>query len=390
MPSTLGRWRCMTRRLSAYGRPLFYALTLAGGLLSAAQAQEVRPTAAMLLDRLCAETLRHNEEDRLFGLISITVRATIKYQGGVFDPDLIDDSIQDALGAITEACPQIKAIDDAHRLGRAVELARDATIKRLQDGKAGYSDRQTEKATAADLSEELSAQEIDAWLEALPARQRTLALLLYASGLGPQEMADAVGLSPAGLPAGFRGVKTDLLKFFRAESDGVPAPAARRGPAMQYRLGGLTLAGLLKPAPPAANTPAPQPPAKVRITGISSDIYAGWSLLATVTGLPPDTSLDLAEPILVEPDRPGRRRMIAVAAEEISDPQDNPRRFLLKAFAIDGDREGAALHDSFHLVGALDNGAAQQTLRNRSLAAIEIARCLWHDYGTGPDPGLCR
>jgi len=380
----------MTRRFSARGRPLFYALMLAGGLSSAAQAQETRPTAAMLLDRLCAETLRHNEEDRLFGLISITVRATIKYEGGVFDPDLIDDSIQDALGAITEACPQIKAIDDAHRLGRAVELARDATIKRLQDGKAGYSDRQTEKATAADLSEELSAQEIDAWLDALPARQRALALFLYASGLSHQQMADAVGLSPAGLPAGFRGVKTDLLRFFRAESDGAPGPASAPGPAMQYRVGGLTLARLLKPAPPAPNTTDLQPPAKVRITGISSDIYAGWSLLATVTGLPPDTSLDLAEPILVEPDRPGRRRMIAVAAEEISDRQDNPRRFLLKAFAIDGDREGAALHDSFHLVGALDNGAAQQTLRNRSLAAIEIARCLWHDYGTGPDPGLCR
>ena len=37
--------------------------------------------------------LRPNEEDRLFGLISVTVRATIKYEGGV-SPDLIDDAVQ--------------------------------------------------------------------------------------------------------------------------------------------------------------------------------------------------------------------------------------------------------------------------------------------------------
>ena len=51
------------------------------------------------------------------------------------------------------------------RLGMAVELSRDATIRRLEDAKAGYSARQTEKATAADLSQELSAPEIDAWLD---------------------------------------------------------------------------------------------------------------------------------------------------------------------------------------------------------------------------------
>src|SRR5205823_15126420 len=120
------------------------------------------------------------------------------------------------------------------------------------------------------------------------------------------------------------------------------------------------------------------------------DVYAGWSLLATVTRLPPERSLELADPILLEPDKPGRRRMIAIGAEEISDPKDNPRRFLLKAFAIDADKEGASLGDGFHLGASLDNAAALETLRNPSLAAIEIARCLWHDYGTGPDPGLCR
>src|SRR5947207_967916 len=86
MPST----SAVARRSSRYGRQLLCAALLVGWN-GVAQAQETRPPAAVLLDRLCAETLRPNEEDRLFGLISITVRATIKYRGGVFDPDLIDD-----------------------------------------------------------------------------------------------------------------------------------------------------------------------------------------------------------------------------------------------------------------------------------------------------------
>jgi DNA-directed RNA polymerase specialized sigma24 family protein len=388
MPSTFAS----VHRYSRYGRRLLCAAALLAGWQGAAQAQEARPSAAVLLDRLCAETLRPNEEDRLFGLISITVRATIKYQGGMFDPDLIDDSVQDALGAITAACPQFAKTDDAHRLGKAVELARDATSKRLQDGRAGYDGRQIDKATAADLSEELSAQEIDAWLDGLPAKQRAIALLLYASHLTQQEMASAVGLPPPGLAAGFRGVKTDLLKFFRAESDSAPAaPAsAPRPPAstMEYRVAGQPLAALLTPDPRKADG---QKPASVRITGISSDVYAGWSLLATVIGLPPERGLEISEPLLVEPDGPGRRRMIVVASDEISDPPDNPRRFLLKAFAIDANKEGAALRDTFHLgATAIDNPQAQQTLRHRGLAAIEIARCLWYDYGTSDDPGFCR
>ncbi len=412
MSSTLGREHCTARRFWAGGKRRFpmalASVALAGGLLGGAPApaQEARPDAAMLLDRLCADTLRHNEEDRLFALISITVRTTIKYTGGIFDPDLIDDAIQDSLAAITAACPQIKAIDDPHRLGRAVELARDATIKRMQDPSTDYNPRQIDKASAADLSEELSAQEIDAWLDALPPRRRAMALLLYTAGLSHAEMADAVGMAPSGLAAGFREAKTDLLTFFRAESDGAAAPAP--GPAMQYRVAGQNLAGLLQPPParpepdkaeanaPEAKAddtraPGPKPPGAVRITAISSDLYAGWSLLATVTGLAPGRGLDIADPILVEPDRTGHRRMIVTAADEISDPKDDKRRFLLKAFAIDGDREGATLRDSFHLgAAAVDNPQARETLHNPRLAAIEIARCLWHDYGTGPDPGMCR
>jgi DNA-directed RNA polymerase specialized sigma24 family protein len=371
-------------------------VALAAGLLGAApgEAQERgRPAAAILLERLCANTLRPNEEDRLFGLISVTVRATIKYEGGAFSPDLIDDAVQDGLGAISQACRQIAATDDFHRLGRAVQLVRDATLKRLRENKSGYSNRQTEKATAADLSEELSAPEIDAWLDGLPVRQRVLALLLYAAGLTQQEMADAVGLPVPALPAASNRVKGDLLKFFRAETDSTPAPSAApgpaSGPAIRYREAGQGLATLLQPG--AASPAAVRSPVTVRITGISGDVYAGWSLLATVRGLPAERTLEIGEPILVEPDRPGHRRMIVVAAEEVSDPHDASRRFLLKAFAIDADKEGGGMHDGFHLSAAtIDNAEARQTLRNPNLAAIEIARCLWHDYGTAADPGFCR
>lgn len=395
MPSKPGAAPFLARRFPPY-RALGCAVALAAGLLGAAPApaqERERPAAAMLLERLCANTLRPNEEDHLFGLISVTVRATIKYEGGVFSPDLIDDAVQDGLGAITQACRQIAATDDFHRLGRAVQLVRDATLKRMQGGKTGYSNSQTEKATAADLSEELSAPEIDAWLDGLPVRQRVLALLLYAAGLTQQEMADAVGLPVPALPAASHRVKTDLLKFFRAETDSAPPPSTPRGPtpgpAIRYREAGQGLAALLQPgaAPPAAV----RTPTTVRITGISGDVYAGWSLLATVRGLPAERSLEIGEPILVEPDRPGHRRMIVVAAEEVSDPHDASRRFLLKAFAIDADKEGGGMHDSFHLSAAtIDNAAARQTLRNPNLAAIEIARCLWHDYGTAGDPGFCR
>jgi DNA-directed RNA polymerase specialized sigma24 family protein len=352
------------------------------GLVASARADAPSADAA-LLGGLCADTLRPNEEDRLYGLISITVRATIKYRGGVFSPDLIDDSVQDALGALLDACPKIVAAAEAQRLGMAVGVISDATVNRMADPKSGYSDRQTERASAADLSEELSSQEIDAWLDALPARERALALLLYASNVTREEMADAVGLSLPALAVAFRGAKIDLLKFFREEWIDAPPPPTQPSPGMEYREAGVPLADLIRPDSGRAFT--------AHITGISGDIFAGWSLLATLPGLPADRNLDLAQPILVEPDRPGRKRMIVVGADEIGSPHELPRRFLLKAFAIDGDREGAGLHDTFRFsAAALDNPQAQQTLRNPSLTSIEIARCLWFDYRTGVDPGLCR
>lgn len=364
------------------------AVLIAGGCVVPAARAEGRPAAAVLLDRLCAQTMRHNEEDRLYGLISLTVRTTIRYEGGVFSPDLIDDAVQDGLGALLGACPQLAKTADPERLGLAVALIRDATIRRMQDPHADYNAAQTEKATAADLSEELSAPEIDAWLDALPPRQRALAVSLYASAATPREIAAALGLPAGGVDAALRGVKTDLLQYYRADWNAAPPPPVPSDPPLEYREAAQPLAALLAPQPTSA---AGNPAAKMRITGISPDIYAGWSLLATVTGLPPGRGLQLNGPILLEPDRPGHRRMIAVALDEISDPHDATRRFLLKAYALDDAKEGSGLNDGFHLGAAkIDNPAALQTLHNRLLAAIEIARCLAYDYGTDIDPGLCH
>ena len=382
MPPKLGaapRCRRPPRRL---GIAAACALTLAIAAV-AARAQPLAPPGGML-DRLCAQSLRSNEEDRLFGMISITVRATIKYYGAVSSPDLIDESVQNALAAIIDACPRIAAADSTQRLGMAVALISDATARRLADGNPRARAEQTDRATAADLSEELSAQEIDAWLDELPTRERALAVFLYASGLTDAEMAGALGLTPAALTAGFREAKSDLLRFFRQQWTGPLAPAIP-APAMSYRQS-RKLVDLLQPDPAH-----PAGAASVRISGISSDFYAGWSLLATAQGLPADRSLDLDAPILLAPDAPGRKRMVAVALDEIGDPHDNPRRFLVKAYAADAGGDGAGLHDTFHLAAAaLSDAQVAATLRNRGLASIEIARCLWYDFATANDPGLCR
>jgi len=155
---------------------------------------------------------------------------------------------------------------------------------------------------------------------------------------------------------------------------------------MQYREAGVRLTDLLRP------NQRPVRPVTLRITGISGDVYAGWSLLATVSGLPAERTLDFGGPILLEPDGPGRKRMIVVGASEIgAPPHDGTRHFLLKAFAIDADRVGAGLHDAFHLAATtVDDPQVLRTLSNRSLSSIEIARCLAFEYHTGIDPGLCR
>jgi hypothetical protein len=165
------------------------------------------------------------------------------------------------------------------------------------------------------------------------------------------------------------------------------------------------LAALVTPAaappPPADNQAAPVRGAgrdlasdgatAMRVTGISSDLYAGWSLLAIVKNLPRGQSIDVRDPFLLEPDTPGLKRMLVVGAVEIGKPRGDIRRFLLKAYAVDAEKDAAGLSDSFHLSATkVDNLEVNKTLGNDSLSSIEVARCLWFDFRTGPDPGLCR
>ena len=349
---------------------------------------ERRPPDAVMLDRLCAGLLRANEEDRLFGMISLIVRATIRYEGAAFSPEVVSDAAQDALDAMLTGCPRIAATDDPHRLGLVIEMIRDATVKRMAEHRrpmrGAAALRSFAQSTAADLSEELTSHEIDAWLEALAPNQRALALFLYASDVTPQQVADAVGVPPGALNRELAESKARLLSFFREEAD---IPAGPRGgePAIQYREAGRSVAGLLKGEPAAAT------PTNFRISGISTDLFAGWSMLATASGLPRGQVVEINEPIMIEAEPDGGKRMIVTGIVELSHPDADPRRFLLKAYAIDGDSGGVGARETMRLSTAgVDNPRALLTLRNPHLSNIEIARCLWHDYGKTDDPGLCR
>jgi DNA-directed RNA polymerase specialized sigma24 family protein len=414
--------RCDSVRRCCCSRTAFVAvLVIAAASFGSARAQVPSQT-AVLLDKLCAQTLRTNEEDRLFGLISTAVRSTIKYRGGTFVPDLIDDAVQDSLDTMIESCPRISAADASQRLSIAVAIISDATTKLLGEARNPdgnpYSARDMARVTAADLSEELSSQEIDTWLNSLPPRQRVVALFLYASDVTPREIAAAVGEPPGALVRESAASKADLLRFFRQEWEAIPL-GGNSGPAMQYREAGPTLTGLLKSTPEpvaqpiAARAAAPPPEEMVdgepmprgasiyttmpaltssmRVTGISDDLYAGWSLLATITNLPRGQRVSIPEPFLLEPDGNGVKRVLVVDIAEIGDPYAVTRRFLLKAYAIDAQHDAAGLRDSFHLgTATIDNEEAKKTLANANLSSIEVARCLWFDYKTGEDPGLCR
>ena len=351
-----------------------------------------RPPAAVLIERMCTKALRPNEDDRLMGMISIAVRTTIQYRRGMLSPNLIDDATQEAAGATMDACPQLAAAADPQRLGIMIDIIERTTEALLADKTRRYSAQQLAQATAADLSEELSTDEIDAWLGGLPPRQRAMALFLYASDVTPNEAAAAVGLKPSAAGTAFGDAKAGLLHYFRNDA-AAPVRVDGKAPAMQITdAGGFAepLPALLRPTAAAPGTVLPGEPPGLRVTGISSEIYAGWSLLATATGLDHGKRLQIAAPLLLEPDTPGRKRMIVTDAVELSVPGDSPRRFLLKAYAIDPEAPGSGLHDGFHLgAAAIDNAEALQTLRNRRLSSIEIVRCLEHDYG-GADPGLCR
>jgi DNA-directed RNA polymerase specialized sigma24 family protein len=400
----------------------FLGIAAASGAgIGKAEAQ-IGPQAVSLIDRLCAQTLRTNEEDRLYGMISLTVRATIRYRGSQFQPDVIDDAVQDSLDAMIEDCPELTEADASKRLTMAVEIISDATSKVLEDVKAAqksgdkdnpYNKPSLEKVTAADLSQELSSQEIDQWLESLPPRQRALTLFLYASDVTPKDIAAAVGEPPGALTRQFGASKADLLRIFHEEFS-EPPPASRAAPGIVIRESGDGFAAVMKAAelPAASPPPAPtagaaedDPPAaapptakpavdgglgSLRVTGISDDLYAGWSLLATAQNLPRGQRMAINEPFVLEPNNAGMRRMLVTNIAEIGDPNAPTRRFLLKAYAIDAEKEAAGLRDSFHVGAPLANEEAKKTLANPNLSSIEVARCLWHDFGTGQDPGLCR
>jgi DNA-directed RNA polymerase specialized sigma24 family protein len=344
---------------------------------------------------------------------------------------VVDDAVQNSLDALLHECTALKAAAPAKRLDLAVNvisdsttkvLARAAEAKRTRDKDSAYLRKPGGKVTAADLSEELSSQEIDQWLESMPPRERALSLFLYASNVTPRDIAEAVGEKPAGLSRRLDAGRANLMRIFD-ENWQEPAPASTRsGPAMQFSESGGGFAALMKttappeaapsaaPAPagssPTGNAPAADaapaireaatPPSAgsglgaLKVTGISDVIYSGWSLLATARDLPRGQRVSVTQPFLLEPDSPRVKRMLVTDIAEIGDPSADTRRFLLKAYAIDADRDAAGVRDGFHLGAPLTNDEARKTLANPTLSSIEVARCLWHDFGTGPEPGLCR
>ena len=225
----------------------------------------------------------------------------------------------------------------------------------------------------------------------------------------PAEIAAAVGEPPGGVAHQDSASKTDLMRIFREDWQ-EPVAGPHAAPAISYAEGGEGLAALMK----AAETPAPLSPAltaadgvppgnssgakplnddlvgSFKVTGISDDLYAGWSLLATARGLPRGQRVSITQPFLLVPDASGIKRMLVTDIAEIGDPKAETRHFLLKAYAIDAENDAAGLHDTFHVGAVLDNKEAEKTLANPDLSSIEVARCLWRDFGTGDDPGLCR
>jgi hypothetical protein len=83
-------------RFRVWPRPILAALfcgAVASGAGSGVARAQIGPESVGLIDRLCTQTLRVNEEDRLYGMISLSVRATISYRGGEFRRNVIDDAV---------------------------------------------------------------------------------------------------------------------------------------------------------------------------------------------------------------------------------------------------------------------------------------------------------
>lgn len=415
-------------RFRVWPRPIFAALVcgvVASGAGSGAAQAQIGPESVGLIDRLCTQSLRVNEEDRLYGMISLSVRATISYRGGQFQRNVIDDAVQNSLDALLAACPRLTTADASKRVDMAIDVISDTTTKVLATGAAPRKSGDKEsaslrkpaaKVTAADLSEELSSQEIDQWLNSLSPRERALSLFLYASNVTPKEISEAVGERPDAIARQLNASKTDLMRIFD-ENWEEPINDPKAEPAIKYTASGEGFQALMtateKPAaPPAAAAPpgpeaaakpdnaaSPAPPTRsppdnglgaLKVTGISDMLYSGWSLIATARGLPRGQHIAVTQPFMLEPDSPSVKRMVVTGIAEIGDPDAETRRFLLKAYAIDSDKDAAGLRDTFHVGGPLANAEAKQTLANPRLTSIEVAHCLWHDFGNAPDPGLCR
>lgn len=415
----LGGFRARRRLMLA---ALFCGAAACGVAGGRAQAQ-IGPESVDLINRLCAQTLRVNEEDRLYGMISLAVRATISYRGGEFQRNVIDDAVQNSLDTLINNCSKLTATDPAKRVDMAVDLISDTTTKLLDkvaearrngDKTSPYLQKPTGNVTAADLSEQLSSQEVDQWLDSMPPRERALSLFLYASNVTPREVAEAVGEPPGAIGHQLAAGKADLMHIYD-ENWEEPLNGPDAEPAMKFTESGEGFSALMQAnnAPAAAQPATPQAAANaddrqtpvaptaardatsnglgsLKVTGISDMLYAGWSLLATASELPRGQHIAVTQPFLLQPDSPKVKRMLVTDIAEIGNPNAETRRFLLKAYAIDSDKEAPGLHDTFHVGPPLDNAEARKTLGNPNLTSIEVAHCLWHDFGDAPDPGLCR
>ncbi len=305
--------------------------------------QRHRPRRPAFAHKSCATT---EEDSALYGLISLTSSALppLASDAAKFRADQLDDYVQDALDKVSKDCPRIVTLNPARRLsGAVIADIRNAALRRLEESKhpvqsaaASPLDRieaaelkeerklqrrasgPLGKATAADLSQELTSWEIDAWLDGLPPLQRTMALFEYASDVTPKDVAEALGVTEPTLKRDALGARARLLSYIHEDDDNALAPSSRKP--MEYRIAGMPIGGLMQPLP-APGVPRPS----LRITGISTDLYAGWSLLATVVGLPSDKGLDLAGPMMVATDGTGERRMIVTAVASSKSPNPTTR-----------------------------------------------------------------
>jgi hypothetical protein len=117
--------------------------------------------------------------------------------------------------------PNLTAADAAKRADVAIDvisdtptrvLETDAAARKGGDKESRSPRRPAVKVTAADLSQELSSQEIDQWLDPPPPRERALSLFLYASNVTPKEITEAAGEEPGAIAHQLSASRADLLQ----------------------------------------------------------------------------------------------------------------------------------------------------------------------------------